>query len=260
VEEGLAVDLARDGVVDDVAGLQALVVGAQPGVDPEALDADDLLLLVAHRAGDVHHVDDHRVRLRQLGETPAPVPLVLAGGDDDRHCRVVGAGGDAPLQRLLVGALEVAQRLGPCGVHARVFHLGRGQVLLALVLDARERQLLAEDVRQLVEREIDLEGVLAFALARPALAVAFHRARREHRPGLPIALSDATLVLVPVPEVRDVDGRHGDGDEVLPLLPDHLPLLDVLAQVLLDSSADDLAEPAVVLFDLQRHRALHRSV
>src|SRR2546422_10408809 len=36
-------------------------------------------------------------------------------------------------------------------------------------------------------------------------------------------------------------------------LPDHLPLLDVLAQVLLDASADDLAEARVVLFDLQRH-------
>src|SRR5436309_10050619 len=39
------------------------------------------------------------------------------------------------------------------------------------------------------------------------------------------------------------DLRDGDGDGVLPLLRDHLALRDVLAQVLLDLAADDLAEP-----------------
>ena len=53
---------------------------AQPGIDPEALDAHDLLLLVAHRAGDVHHVDDHRVGLGLRGQLPGAVPLVLAVG------------------------------------------------------------------------------------------------------------------------------------------------------------------------------------
>ena len=253
MEERLAIHLARHRVVDDVAGLEALVVGAQPGVDPEALDADDLLLLVAHRAGDVHHVDHYRIGLRQLGEPPAPVPLVLAGRNDDRDQRVVRPGRDAPLQRLLVGALEVSKRFGAGRVHARVLHLGRGEVLLALALDARERQLLAQDVGELVEREIDFQRVLSFALPRLALAVAFHGSGSEHGAGLAVALADAALVLVAVSEVRDVDGRDGDGDQVLPLLPDHLPLLDVLAKVLLDPPADDLAKPAVVLFDLQRH-------
>jgi hypothetical protein len=64
VEEGVAIDLARHGVVDDVAALEALVLLAQPGIDPEGLDADDLLLLVAHRARHVHHVDDDGVATR----------------------------------------------------------------------------------------------------------------------------------------------------------------------------------------------------
>src|SRR5204862_355983 len=49
--EGLAVDLLRGGVVDDVARLELLVLRAQPRVDPERLGAHDLLLLVARRDG-----------------------------------------------------------------------------------------------------------------------------------------------------------------------------------------------------------------
>src|SRR5205823_8326756 len=131
--------------------------------------------------------------------------------------------------------------------------LGGGQVLLALVLDARERQLLAEDVRELIQGKVDFQRVLSLALPGLALAVAFHRAGSEHRARLAFSLADASLLLVTVAEVGDVDARDGDGDEVLPLLPDHLPLLDVLAQVGLDAAADDLPEAAVVLLDLERH-------
>src|SRR5207248_11435215 len=164
-------------------------------------------------ARDVHAVDDDRVRRRQLGEPPAPVPLVFAGRDDDGDERIVRARGDAPLQRLLVGALEMAQRFGTGGVHARVLHLGRGEVLLALALDARERQLLAEDVGELVEGEIDFQRMLSFALPRLALAVPLDSAGTAPGPGLSVALADAALILVAVPEVGDVDGRNGDGDE-----------------------------------------------
>ena len=110
-EEGVAVDLLGHGVVDDVARLEPLVLAAQPGVDPEGFDADDLLLLVAHRSGDVHDEDHHRVRLRQRRRSPRPIAAVLAHRHDDRAVRVVGAGHDLPAQRLTEGALEVAQRL-----------------------------------------------------------------------------------------------------------------------------------------------------
>ena len=63
VVEGLLVDFAGGDIVDDVAGFDALVVAAEPGVDPEGLDADEFLLFVAHGAGDVHHVDDDGVGL-----------------------------------------------------------------------------------------------------------------------------------------------------------------------------------------------------
>jgi len=61
VEERLAVDLARDSIVDDEAALEPLVLALEPRIDPEALDAHDLLLLVPHRSRHVHHVDDDGV-------------------------------------------------------------------------------------------------------------------------------------------------------------------------------------------------------
>ena len=48
VVEGVLVDLLGRDVVDDVAGLYSLVVLAEPGVDPEALEADEFFLFLAH--------------------------------------------------------------------------------------------------------------------------------------------------------------------------------------------------------------------
>lgn len=57
-EEGFLVDLGGGDVVDDEAGGDAVVVLAEPGVDPEGGEAHDFFLLVAHGAGDIHHRDD----------------------------------------------------------------------------------------------------------------------------------------------------------------------------------------------------------
>src|SRR5206468_3414972 len=100
--------------------LDAVVLRLQPRIDPEALDADDLLLLVAHRAGHIHHVDDDGVRLRQRLAAPAPVTLVLADRNDHRILRVVRAHRDLTAHRLAVRAAEMAQRLGTGRADARV--------------------------------------------------------------------------------------------------------------------------------------------
>src|SRR5579859_3644107 len=166
VEERVAVDLARHGVVDDVAALEALVLALQPRVDPEALDAHDLLLLVAHRAGDVHHVDDDGVGDGLGLGLPAPVALVARDGDDDGVRGHVRAHRDLALERLAVRPLEVAQRLGADAADARVAVLRVDDLALALVLDVRELELLAQDGRKLVERDVHLQRVLAGSRAR----------------------------------------------------------------------------------------------
>jgi len=64
-------------------------------------------------------------------------------------------------------------------------------------LNVRQLQFFAEDLRQLVERDVDLERVLAFALARLAVAIArLDVARRELLAGLAFALAHAALFLV----------------------------------------------------------------
>ena len=170
VVEGVLVHFLGGGVVDDVDRLDALVVGLDPGVDPERLDADDLLLLVGHGAGHVHHVDDDGDALRLLHFLPAAVLLVLADRDDDRVAGIVGAGGDLPLQGALEGALEVAQRFGAGLADAGVLVRGGDDVLLAARLDARQGQFLAEDLGQLLHRQIDFEDVAAGLIAGAALA------------------------------------------------------------------------------------------
>ena len=118
----------------------------------------------------------------------------------------------------------------------------------------RELQLLAEDLRQLVERDVDLEGVLARALAGLACPSPGCTVPGDERlPGSPSPWPTPPCCLSPYLKCgMSICGR-GMRDDVLALLADHLALRDVLAQVLLDLPADDLLEARVVLVDLQRH-------
>src|SRR5580704_3765667 len=252
-EEGVAVDLLGDRVVDDVPRLEPLVLAAQPSIDPERFDAHDLLLLVAHRPGDVHDEEHHGVRLRQRRGPPGPIPAILAHRHDDRVLGVVRPGHDLPPQRLAEGALEVAQRLRAGPPDPDVAVLLRDDPLLALGLDAGELQLLAHDLRQLLQRQLDLQGVLARLVAGLAAAVGVGIALAQAVADVALPLPDAAPILAAEAEPGDVDLRQGDGDQVLALAADQLALRDVLAQVLLDLAAHDVAEAAVVGIDPQRH-------
>ena len=110
---------------------------------------------------------------------------------------------------------------------------------------AGQRELLAEDGRQLVERDVDLERVLALALPRllAALALLLALATADGVARVAVALARTALLLVAEAEARDVDLRDRDRDEVLALPADELALRDVLAEVLADLAPDDRAEP-----------------
>ena len=95
--------------------------------------------------------------------------------------RVVGVRGDLPLQGLLVGALEVAEALGAGLADAGVLVLLLDDVGLPLGLDAGQLQPLAEDLGQLVQGQLDLEDVVA-------RAVAGLRRRRRRSPARPIGV------------------------------------------------------------------------
>src|SRR6185436_1557357 len=101
-----------------------------------------------------------------------------------------------------------------------------------------------EDVRQLVERDVDFEDVVTGVFSGFTLAalrvVPLLPGNRIAR--VPVPFADAAALLVPVDEPRDVDLRNGDGDEVSPLPADHLPLRDVATQVLADLPPNDVSE------------------
>jgi hypothetical protein len=126
---------------------------------------------------------------------------------------------------------------------------------LSAGLDARELKLLAEDLREVVERDIHLDGVLALALSGLALAVAFALFAAVHGvAGLALALPDAPLLLVAEAKLRHVDLRDGDADGVFALPPEELALGDVPPEVVADLAPYDVSESRVILVDLESHR------
>ncbi len=139
--------------------------------------------------------------------------------------RVVGAAGDRALQRLSVGALEVTQRFGTDAADARVAILGGDDAALALVLDRGQLQLFAQDVGQLVERDVDLEHVLAGVLAglpAPSAALRFVAADAR-RPTSPSPWPTPPFCLSP--KVKRGMSMCGIGMETrsLPLRPSSSP-------------------------------------
>ena len=163
----MLVHLPGNRIMDDIPLGHAVVLALEPGVDPEGLDADDLLLVVGHGAGDVHEVEDDGVELGQRDGVPRAIELVLADGDDQRFLGIVGVGGDLALEGLLVGAFEVAEAFRPGLADAGVLVFLLDDVRAALGLDPGQGELLAEDLGELVHGQLDLEDVMAGCLAGP---------------------------------------------------------------------------------------------
>ena len=171
LEERLLVDFARGGIVNDVAGLDALVLRSQPRIDPERLGTDDLFLLVAHGARDVHHVDDDGRVLVTNVRLPRAVPHVLASRNDDRIFGVVSARRDLAFQRLFKGSLEVSERVRADVGDAGVLIGLRANRLVAARLDLGKLQLLTQNLGKLLKREIHFQHVIAGLIACLALAL-----------------------------------------------------------------------------------------
>src|SRR5262249_22169572 len=143
---------------------------------------------------------------------PRPILLVLADRDDDRLLGVINPGGDLPLQRPLEGPLEVAQRLRPGLADAGVAVADSDAVLLAARRDARQGQLLAEDLGHLLHGQLDLEDVPAGRVAGAGAGLLLPGP--ERLADLAVALADAAGALLAEAELGDLDLRQGDGDEV----------------------------------------------
>src|SRR5699024_10611391 len=119
-----------------------------------------------------------------------------------------------------------------------------------------ELELFAENGRELVQRDVHLEGVLARAL--PGLLAAFAflllAVTADGIARIAVPLPRASGLLVREAETRNVDVGDRDRNEIFAFATDELALRDVLAQVLANASPDDVAKSRVVLVDLEGHR------
>src|SRR5207249_3390334 len=86
----------------------------------------------------------------------------------------IGPLGNLPLERLNIRASLMPQRFWPDSPHARIADLVLLHVGFTLRLDPRELQLIAQDRRQLVQRDINLQDMrrrVAAGLTFATLAV-----------------------------------------------------------------------------------------
>ena len=117
---------------------------------------------------------------------------------------------------------------------ARVKALGEAGFLKAVVPSSHGGLHPVLDVRTLcIAREIlgfrDGLADFAFALPGPARAV------------------------LAVAEVRHIELRQRNADQIAPFAADHFAVGDVFPQVLADFAADDLAEATMIVIDVENH-------
>jgi hypothetical protein len=153
----------------------------------------------------------------------------------------------------------VPERLGAGASNARVPFLLRPDDALTLVLDRGELEFFSENVCQFIQRDIDLECVLPAALPCLSRALFDLTLFTNSIAGLSLALPDAARLLAAKDEARNVDLRDGDRHQVLALSAQDLALGNVLAQVLANAPAHDLAKARMVSIDLQRHEHVRAS-
>ena len=149
----------------------------------------------------------------------------------------------------------MAQRLGTDFRHLRVTIPFGFQLRTSLRLDSRQLQLFGQDLGELVHRQIDFQDVAARRISCLPGAVFVNIAWRQRSAGFALALSHASHIPAAEAEVRHFDLRDRNADKIFPLFPDQLALRDVLLQVLLDLSPDNLPEPEVILFDIENHNS-----
>src|SRR5690606_1352818 len=113
-------------------------------------------------------------------------------------------------------------------------------------------QFLTQDVGELVERDVHLNGMPSLPLTR----LTWTRARLALALGqcvsrLPITLADAPGLLAPKSEPRNIDAGNRDRHDLVALAPQHLPLGDILLEILANAPSDDLSKTRVVPVDFQ---------
>src|SRR5262249_12495712 len=125
--------------------------------------------------------------------------------------------------------------------------------------DAGQLQLLPEHLRQLIERDLDFADVLARLGAGFAGAITIVLPAADRAAPGSLSLTDAAGTPLPVAGVGGFNVGNGDADVLAPLAADHLPLGDVLSQIVAHLPAHDLLEALEVVIYGARHSVTPRT-
>src|SRR5436190_24176571 len=77
--------------------------------------------------------------------------------------------------------------------------------------------------------------------------------RGERLSGITFALPNSAGAFLAVTELRQLDRRQRDADEILAFLTDHFAAADVFAQVAFHLAADEFSEALVIALDFLAH-------
>ena len=120
--------------------------------------------------------------------------------------------------------------------------------MFALGLNAREFQLLTENLGEFLQGHVHFEDVLSlFGSAWPDAAPTVGGVA-----GLAVSAAHAAVAVVAVTKMRRFDAAHRDADELLPFAAKKLAAGEELSQVVADLALDDLAKALMVFVNLQR--------
>jgi hypothetical protein len=119
--------------------------------------------------------------------------------------------------------------------------------------DARQLQLVPQDFREFVQRNIDLHDMGAGVATCGSGSVPFIVSPRDRLTDFAFPLTHAAAPILAVTEMGNVELREWDADKIASLPADHFAVSDVFLQVLADLAADDFFEPRPIPIDFHTH-------
>jgi hypothetical protein len=145
----------------------------------------------------------------------------------------------------------VAERFRTGPSDARVTRFQFVEIGGPLRLDARQRQLVAQDFGQFFKADFDLEQVLTRLIARTPLffAVAGH----DLVSLFAISLANATGAVLTVAKVGEIELRDGNADEIAAFTADHFAVGDILPQILANFPTHNLPKAGLVSLNALHH-------
>src|SRR5579871_5589474 len=102
MKEGVTVHFLSHGVMNDVATINAVVVGSKPGIDPKTLDSHNLFLFITHRSRYVHHINNYCVGFWPYLSFKTTKAHVFFDRNDHGPLVIVNAHGDLSSQRVFI--------------------------------------------------------------------------------------------------------------------------------------------------------------